>query len=79
MKINIEKSQLMRVSERNESLRIKVGKREVKEIDNFKYLKNVLTRYGYCTKDIKMGIAMVKEAFNRKILLLTRKLDIDLR
>ena len=33
MKINIDKSQGMKVSRRNESLRIKVGNRELKEVD----------------------------------------------
>ena len=36
----------------------------------------MLTRDGYCTKEIKMRIA--KEAFNRKISLLTSKLNIEL-
>ena len=55
----------MRVSRSNESLRIKVGSGELKEVDHFKYLGTVLTREGYCTREIKMRIA--KEAFNRKI------------
>jgi len=39
----------------------------------------VLTRDGYSTREIKMRIAIVREAFNRKILLLTSKLNIELR
>ena len=72
MGINIEKSQVMRVSRRNESLHIKVGNRELKEIDNFTHLRSVLTRDGYCTREIKMRIAVAKEAFNRKISFLTK-------
>ena len=34
---------------------------------------------GYCTREIKMRIANAKEAFNKKILLLTSKLKIELR
>ena len=33
----------------------------------------------YCTRKIKMRIAIVKEAFNRKISLLTSKLNIELK
>ena len=55
----------MIVSSSNESLQIKVNNRELKEVDRFKYLGSVLTRYGYCTREIKMRIAIVKEAFNR--------------
>ena len=56
--INIDKSQVMRVSRRNESLRIKVGNRELKEVDPFKHLGTVLTRDGYCTREMKMKIEM---------------------
>jgi hypothetical protein len=38
MEINIDKSQVMRVSRSNESLQIKVNNRELKEVDHFKYL-----------------------------------------
>ena len=39
----------------------------------------MLTRDGYCTEEIDMRIAITEEAFNRKISLLTRKLNIELR
>jgi len=71
MEINIDKSQVMRVSWSNESLQIKVNNRELKEVDHFKYLGSVLTRDGYGTREIKMRIAIAKEVFNRKMSLLT--------
>ena len=43
------------------------------------YLVSVLTRDGYCTREIKMRIAIAKEAFNRKMSLLTSKLNIELK
>ena len=49
MEINIDKS-----------LHVKINNRELKEVDHFKYLGGVLTRYGYCTREIKMIIPMVK-------------------
>ena len=44
-------------------------------------MKKFLNRYaqGYCTREIKMRIAIAKEAFNRKMSLLTNKLNIELR
>ena len=39
----------------------------------------MLTRDGYCTREIEMRIAIAKEACNRKISLLTNKLNIELR
>ena len=59
---DIDKSQVMRVSRSNESLQIKVNNRELKEVDKFKYLGSVLTKDGYCTREIKMRIASDKEA-----------------
>jgi hypothetical protein len=66
----------MRVSRSNESLQIKVNNREIEEVDHFKYLGTVLTRDGYCTRQIKMRIVIAKEAFNKKISLLTCKLNL---
>ena len=66
MDINIDKSQVMRVFRSQESLQFKVGNMELKEIDHFKYLGSVLTKDGYCTREIKMIIVMVREAFKRK-------------
>ena len=56
-----------------ESLQIKVNNRELKEVDHFKYLGSLLTR------EIKMRIAIAKEACNRKMSLLTSKLNIELK
>ena len=50
-----------------------------KTINHFKYLGSVLTRDGYCTREIKMRIAIAKEAFNRKMSLLKSKLNIELK
>ena len=79
MEINIDKSQGMRVSRSNESLQIKVNNRELREVDHFKYRGSVLTRNGYCKREIKMRIAIAKESFNRKMSPLTSKLNIELK
>ena len=60
MEINMDKSQVMRVSRSNESLRIKIGNGGLKEVEHFKYLGSVQTRDGYCTKEIKMRIVIAK-------------------
>ena len=57
---------------------IKLNNRELKEVDHFKYLGSGQTRNGYGTREIKKRIAIAKEAFNRKISLLTSKLNIEL-
>ena len=60
MEINIDKSHVMRVSRSNESLQINVNNRELNEVDHFMYLGSVLTRDGYCTRKIKMRLAIAK-------------------
>jgi hypothetical protein len=60
-------------------LQIKVNNRELKKVYYFKYLESLLTRDSYCTREIKITIAIGKEAFNRKISLLISKLNIELR
>ena len=47
MEVDIDKSQVMRVSRSNESLQIKVNIRELKEVNNFKYPRSVLLIDGY--------------------------------
>jgi hypothetical protein len=78
MEINVDKSQVMGGFRSIESLQIKVNNRELKEVDNFKYLVNVLAKDGYCTKEIKMRIYIAREASIKKSLL-TSKLTIELR
>ena len=39
---------------------------------------SVLRRDGYCAREIKIRFVVAKEAFNRKISLLTSKLNIEL-
>ena len=64
----------MRVSRKNDALRIKVGNRELKGVDYLKHPGSVLVRECHCTRGIK-----VKEAFNINLLLFTSKLNIELR
>jgi hypothetical protein len=69
----------MIVSRSNESLQVTLGNTELKKVDHFKYLGSVLTRDDYCLREIKTRIAIGKETFNRKISLLTSKLNIELK
>ena len=46
MEISIDKSQVVSVFRRNESLRINADNRELKAVDHFKYLGSVLLYKG---------------------------------
>ena len=50
-----------------------VNNRELKEVES------VLIRDGYCTRETKMSVAISKEVFNRKMSLLTSKLNMELK
>jgi hypothetical protein len=60
-------------------MHIKVNNGELKEVDHFKYLGSMLTRDGYFAREIKMRITIAEETFNRKMPLLTSKLNIELK
>ena len=60
-----DKSQGMRISRRNDSLRIKVDNRELKEFGHLNTLE-VLNKRCFCTREIKKRIAIAEEAFKRK-------------
>ena len=79
MEINTEKSKVMRISKREEPLKINVDNRELENVMHFKYLGSLLTKDASCTKEIRARIAMAKEAFNKKWSLLTSKLSLSLR
>jgi hypothetical protein len=78
IEINIEKPQVRRVSRSNELLKFKVINRELKEVDVFTHLGSVSTGDGYGSRKMERGITMAKEAFNRKLSLLTSNLNIEL-
>jgi hypothetical protein len=52
---------------------------DVENVESFKYLGNILTNNGRCVFEIKCRIAMAKVAFNKKRVVCTRTLDLELR
>ena len=56
----------MRVSRKNESLRIKVGNRELKAIDHFKYLGSMLTRDGFVQGKSRSELPLPKKYLTEK-------------
>jgi hypothetical protein len=48
-------------------------------VESFKYLGSMLTNDGRCTCEIKSSIAMAKVAYNKKRVLFTSKMDLELR
>ena len=53
--------------------------KQLDSAESFKYLGSILTDDGRCTCEIKYRIGMAKAAFNKKEVLFTSTLDLELR
>ena len=68
LNLNVKKTKLIRINKRDEHKHeVKVNGVAIEEVESFKYLGSVKTRFGDCSKDIKTRIAIAK----RKTLELT--------
>jgi hypothetical protein len=56
-----------------------IGQKQLQNVEYFKYFSSILTNNGRCTCEIKCRIAMAKAAFNKKRILFTSTLDLELR
>jgi hypothetical protein len=80
MKVNVKNTKVMVVS-KTEGLRvkIKVDGDEVEQVTKFKYLGSILSEDGRCFEDVKVRIAMAKEAFNKRRELMTKSFSKPLK
>jgi hypothetical protein len=56
-----------------------IDQKQLENVESFKYLGSILTNDGRCTCEIKCGIAMAKATFNKKRVVFTSTLDLELR
>ena len=79
MEMNVEKSKVMRISRQPLPVKIFLDKKQLENVESFKYLGSILTNDGRYTCEIKCRIAMAKAAFNKKKTLFTSTLGLELR
>jgi hypothetical protein len=79
MEMNVEKTKVMRISRQPFPVKIMTERKQLENVESFKYLGSILTNYGSCTCEIKCRIAMAKAAFDKKRALFTSTLDLELR
>ena len=80
MKINVAKTKTMVVSREGSGIvNITIDGQRVEQVKKFKYLGATLSEDGRCTEDIRVRIAMAKEAFNTRKELLTKKIRKDIK
>jgi len=74
MKINIKKTKVMKVSRvTGDKINILINGKKIDQVQSFKYLGSTLTEDGRCESEIKIRIALAKEAFSKRKELLTKR------
>jgi len=74
MRINTKKTKVMKISRNiGEKVKIMINGKEIEQVQSFKYLGSTMTEDGRCESEIKIRIAMAKEAFSKRRELLTRR------
>ena len=76
MKINVQKTKTMVVRwDGGGVVNITVDGQRIEQVKSFKYLGSVITKDGRSHSDVKVRIAMAKDAFNKRKELLTKGLS----
>src|SRR3989441_5395030 len=80
MKINVQKTKTMVVRwDGGGVVNITVDGKRIEQVKSFKYLGSVITEDGRSHSDVKVRIAMAKDAFNKRKELLTKGLSMTLK
>jgi hypothetical protein len=77
--MNVEKTKVMRILRQPFSVTLIIDNKQLNIVEYFKYLGSTLTNDGRCTCEIKFRTAMAKAALNKKRVLFTSKMDLELR
>ena len=80
MKINITKTNAMVVSRNGgERVNITVEGQSVEQVSKFRYLGSLISEDGRCLDNVKTRIGMANDVCNKRKVLLTRSIRVDLR
>jgi hypothetical protein len=77
MEMNVEKMKVMRISRQQFPVHMLANQKQLKNVEYFKYLANMITDDAIGTYEINSRIAMAKAAFN-KVTLFTSKMNLNL-
>jgi hypothetical protein len=76
--INVEKSELMRIS-RQSRVQTEIFQKHPENVEYYKYFDSMIISDAMCTCEIKPSTAVAKAAFKRNQILFTSKLDLKYR
>ena len=84
MKISIKKTKVMKVTtkvttQEQTELDITLKGQLLEQVESFKYLGGILDQTGKCGKEIVKRIAMGKESFNKRKILLIKNFNCELK
>ena len=75
MKINVNKTKVMKVSRNGGVINISIDGQRVEQVSKFKYLGAWITEDGRSETEIKTRLGMAKDAFSKRKELLTRSMS----
>jgi hypothetical protein len=79
MEMNLEKNKVMTVSRQPSVVQIMTDLKQLESVEYFNSFGCTLTNDARCTCEMKSGVSRAKIAINKKNVLFTRKLDVNLR
>ena len=79
MKINVDKTKVMKVSRNGGEINISIDGQKVEQVSKFKYLGAWITEDGRSEVEIRTRIGMAKDAFNKRKELLTRGMSKEVK
>ena len=80
MKISIKKTKVMKVTAQEQTkLDITLKGQLLEQVKSFKYLGGIRDQTGKCDKEIDKRIAMGKESFNKRKILLNKNFNRELK
>jgi hypothetical protein len=79
MEIKVEQTEVVRITRQPSSVQIMVHQTQLEVAEYFNNFCSLLTSGARWTSEIKSRIIMAKESFNKKKVLFTSKLDLNLR
>ena len=75
----MQKAKVNGISRQPFSVDVMTNQKQLENVEYFNYLGNMITNDARCTLEIKFKTAMAKAAFNKKMIIFTSKLDLNLR
>lgn len=77
-KINVKKTKSMFIGKIGEQLQFTLENEKIKQVEVFRYLESLGRENMVCTKEVKLRLAITKNAFNRNICHLLIKMGLEL-